>query len=54
MMFEGKRLPTGVDDKMIREKLNSVEHSSKTLNTGKSLFSKIREEDKPAAALAFK
>jgi len=49
-----KRLPAGVDDKMIREKLNSVQHSSKTLNTGKSLFSKIREEDKPAADLAFK
>ena len=54
MFVEGKRLPAGVDDKMIEEKLNSVEHSSKTLNTGKAHFSKIRDEDKSAADLAFK
>ena len=52
-----QRLPVGVDDKMIAEKLDSVKHSfsfSKTLNTGKAHFSKIRDEDKSAADLAFK
>ena len=38
---------------MIKEKLDSVEHSSKTLNTGKGHFSKIRDEDKSATELAF-
>ena len=54
MFVEGKRLPVGVDDKMIAEKLDSVEHTSKTLNTGKAHFSKIRDEDKSASDLAFK
>ena len=54
MFIEGKPLPAGVDDQMIRERLDSVEHSSKTLKTGKGHFSKIREEDKSAAGLAFK
>ena len=50
-----QRLPIGVDDKMIAEKLDSVEHSiSKTLNTGKGHFSKIRSEDRSASELAFK
>ena len=53
LLFEGKRLPAGVDDKMIAEKLDSVKHSSKTLNTGKAHFSKIRDEDKSATELAF-
>ena len=54
MFVEGKLLPAGVDDQMIAEKLDSVQHSSRTLNTGKGLFSKIREEDKSASDLAFK
>ena len=60
MFLEGtgaQRLPVGVDDKMIAEKLDSVKHSfsfSKTLNTGKAHFSKIRREDRNASELAFK
>ena len=57
MFIEGtgvQRLPIGVDDQMVAEKLDSVEHNIKTLNTGKGHFSKIRSEDRSSSELAFK
>jgi len=49
-----EKLPDGIDDNRIEQKLEAVEHSSEDVNTGKGQFSKIRDEDREAADLAFK
>merc|ERR1719397_2378583 len=49
-----EKLPDGIDDNRIVQKLEAVEHSSEDVNTGKGQFSKIRDEDREAADLAFK
>ena len=47
-------LPDGLDDKMIQKKLEAVELLSEPVQTGKGQFSRIREEDREAADLAYK
>ena len=46
-------LPDGVNEKKIEEKLGAVSLPSRPVKTGKGQFSKIREEDREAADLAF-
>ena len=46
-------LPDGVNEKKIEEKLGAVSLTSRPVKTGKGQFSKIREEDREAADLAF-